>query len=95
MAEKPGYMDWISLIASFTQTAFQSVNNSCFYLLSFWSRIVQSMNYYQQLPESILIKLQTIMVELTRCYITSYVESVPMRIEEMLDGNIANIYTKK
>lgn len=86
MAEKQGYMDWINLIANFTQTAFQSVNNSCYYLLSFWSRIVQSMNYYQQLPEATLLRLQTIMIELTRSYISTYINTVAMRISEMLDG---------
>jgi exportin-7 len=92
MAEKPGYIDWIELVAEFTQKAFQtySPTSTCFYLLSFWSRIVQSMTYFQQLGETTVHKLEGITVELTRTFITTYIETVPTRIEEMLDGK----YTK-
>jgi exportin-7 len=88
MAEKQGYIEWIELVADFTQKAFQTwtPTTTCFYLLSFWSRIVQSMTYYQQLGEATVQKLEDITVQLTRTFITTYIESVPARIEEMLDG---------
>lgn len=88
MAEKQGYMEWIALVAEFTQKAFQTwtPTTTGYYLLSFWSRIVQSMTYYQQLGEETVQKLQEITVALTKTFITTYIEMVPSRIEEMLDG---------
>lgn len=92
MAEKPGYLQWIELVAGFSEKAFysssSSTTNTCFYLLSFWSRIVQSMTYFQQLGETTVQKLEGISVELTRAYISTYINTVPTRIEEMLDGRL-------
>ncbi|KAL7312113.1 hypothetical protein PS15m_007914 [Mucor circinelloides] len=87
MAEKQGYMEWIELVAKFTQQAFQTwtPTTTGYYLLSFWSRIVQSMTYYQQLGEETVQKLQNIAVTLAKTFITTYIETVPNRIEEMLD----------
>ncbi|KAI7864015.1 armadillo-type protein [Mucor mucedo] len=86
MAEKPGYLPWIELVADFTQKAFaQQQPMTCFYLLSFWARIVTSMAYYQQLGEDTVLKLEEITVALTRTFMTTYIEFVPARIEEMLD----------
>ncbi|KAK4509022.1 uncharacterized protein ATC70_007371 [Mucor velutinosus] len=87
MAEKQGYMEWIELVAKFTQQAFQTwtPTTTGYYLLSFWSRIVQSMTYYQQLSEETVEKLQAIAVTLTKTFIITYIETVPNRIEEMLD----------
>ncbi|KAI8088148.1 armadillo-type protein [Thamnidium elegans] len=92
MAEKPGYVEWIQLIANFTQSAFQSYSSTttCFYLLGFWSRVVQSMTYLQKLDQETGAKLEEIMVELTRTFISTYIESVPNRIEEMLDDPLDN-----
>ncbi|KAI9337080.1 armadillo-type protein [Pilaira anomala] len=92
MAEKPGYIAWIELVADFTQKAFQtySPTSTCFYLLSFWSRIVQSMTYFQQLGEATVLKLEGITVDLTRTFISTYIESVSTRIEEMLDDPLDN-----
>lgn len=97
MAEKPGYIEWIELVAEFTQKAFQSYSptTTCFYLLSFWSRIVQSMTYFQQLGDATVQKLEGITVELTRTFITTYIETVPSRIEDMLDGKLYIYKDKK
>lgn len=94
MAEKQGYMEWIELVAKFTQQAFQTwtPTTTGYYLLSFWSRIVQSMTYYQQLGEETVQKLQNIAVTLAKTFITTYIETVPNRIEEMLDGKEAISY---
>ncbi|RCI02278.1 hypothetical protein CU098_001501 [Rhizopus stolonifer] len=90
IAEKQDYMAWIELVAGFTQKAFQSSTDACYYLLSFWSRIVQSMTYYQKLEDMIVQKLQQITVELTRTFISAYLESVPTRMEELLDDPLEN-----
>ncbi|KAI9252218.1 armadillo-type protein [Helicostylum pulchrum] len=92
MAEKPGYIEWIQLIANFTQSAFQSYSSTttCFYLLGFWSRVVQSMTYLQKLDVETGAKLEEIMVQLTRTFISTYIESVPNRVEEMLDDPLDN-----
>ncbi|CAO3613563.1 unnamed protein product [Cunninghamella echinulata] len=93
MATKPGYEDWVHLIADFTLKAFQSWKwspNTANYLLGFWSRIVESMSYYQQLDEIIVKKLKSITVELVGSYIITNVQSVPTRIEEMLDDPLEN-----
>ncbi|CAO3610792.1 unnamed protein product [Mucor hiemalis] len=93
MAEKPGYLHWIDLVADFSEKAFyssSSTTNTCFYLLSFWSRIVQSMTYFQQLGETTVQKLEGISVELTRAFISTYINTVPARIEEMLDDPLDN-----
>ncbi|KAI8992667.1 armadillo-type protein [Pilobolus umbonatus] len=87
MAEKPGYMEWMGLIADFTQKAFQNwtPTSTCFYLLNFWSKIVQNMAYFQQVGDEPLKKLENITVELTRTFIATQIENVPVIIEEMLD----------
>ncbi|KAJ8654541.1 hypothetical protein O0I10_009847 [Lichtheimia ornata] len=93
MAEKQGYLEWIGFVAEFTVKALQSwkwAPNTAMYLLGFWSRVVQSMTYYQHLDEAVVQKLEDITVELTRVYITTNVESVPVRIEEMLDDPLEN-----
>lgn len=93
MVEKPGYLDWIELIADFSLKAFQSwkfAPNTSMYVLGFWARIVQSMTYYQQLGESAVEKLGNITVELTRSYISTSIDSVPVRIEEGLDDPLEN-----
>ncbi|KAI8143944.1 hypothetical protein BJV82DRAFT_683294 [Fennellomyces sp. T-0311] len=83
MAEKPGYVEWIGLIADFTLKAWAP--ETTHYLLGFWFRIIQSMTSYSQINEVTVQKLKDITVELTRTYITTNVESVPTRLEEMLD----------
>ncbi|KAI9311221.1 hypothetical protein BX666DRAFT_2032239 [Dichotomocladium elegans] len=93
MAEKPGYVEWIEVIADFTLKAVQSwkwAPNTATYLLGFWSRIVQSITYYRQLSEITVKKLENISVELTRIYITTNVDSVAARIDEMLDDPLEN-----
>ncbi|KAI8368699.1 armadillo-type protein [Blakeslea trispora] len=88
MVEKPGYLEWVEIIADFSLKAFRSwkfAPNTSLYVLGFWARIVQSMTYYQQLGESAVEKLGSITVELTRAYITTSIEAVPTRIEESLD----------
>jgi hypothetical protein len=44
------------------------------------------MIYYKQLDDAVLKKLQSITMELVRSYIMANVQSVPTRVEEMLDG---------
>lgn len=92
MAEKPGYLPWIELVADFTQKAFQqqtyAPTTTCFYLLGFWSKVVQNMAYFQQLGEETVLKLEEITVALTSTFMSTYIESVPTRIEEMLDGKL-------
>ncbi|KAI9353121.1 armadillo-type protein [Pilaira anomala] len=93
MVEKPGYLDWIELIADFSLKAFQSwkfAPNTSMYVLGFWARIVQSMTYYQQLGESAIDKLGSITIELTRAYISTSIDSVPIRIDEGLDDPLEN-----
>ncbi|KAL9545414.1 hypothetical protein MBANPS3_007153 [Mucor bainieri] len=93
MVEKPGYLDWIELIAEFSLKAFQSwkfAPNTSMYVLGFWARIVQSMTYYQQLGESAVEKLGNITVELTRSYISTSIDAVATRIEEALDDPLEN-----
>jgi exportin-7 len=80
------HMEWLSLIAQFTQNAFESCWTPCFYLLSFWSKIVQNMQYLQQLEPEVVVKLEDITVGLARTFISNYIERVPTIIEEMLDG---------
>jgi exportin-7 len=66
MVEKPGYINWIELIADFSLRAFQSwkfAPNTSMYVLGFWTRIVQSMTYYQQLGDEAVEKLGNITVE--------------------------------
>ncbi|KAG2198377.1 hypothetical protein INT47_009782 [Mucor saturninus] len=93
MVEKPGYLDWIELIADFSLKAFQSwkfAPNTSMYVLGFWARIVQSMTYYQQLGEAAVEKLGNITIELTRSYISTSIDSVPIRIDEGLDDPLEN-----
>jgi hypothetical protein len=54
--------------------------------LGFWSRTVDTLIYYKQLDDAVLKKLQSITMELVRSYIMANVQSVPIRVEEMLDG---------
>ncbi|KAG1495601.1 hypothetical protein G6F54_007056 [Rhizopus delemar] len=93
MVQTPGYLDWIVLIADFSFKAFQSwksVPNTSTYILSFWSRLVQSMTYYQQLGEEAIEKLSTITVEVVQAYVSATIESVPVYIEEGLDDPLEN-----
>ncbi|KAI8977942.1 armadillo-type protein [Pilobolus umbonatus] len=93
MVEKPGYLDWINLIADFSLKAFQSwkfAPNTSMYVLGFWARIVQSMTYYQQLGEAAVEKLGSITIELTRAYVSTSIDSVVIRIEEGLDDPLEN-----
>ncbi|KAI8388848.1 armadillo-type protein [Radiomyces spectabilis] len=93
ITEKAGYAEWIELIAQFTVKAFQAWKwglNTAPYLLGFWSRIAQTMAYYQQLGEKNILKLEHISVEITHAYLTANVEAVPVRIEEMLDDPLEN-----
>ncbi|KAI8099750.1 armadillo-type protein [Halteromyces radiatus] len=88
LSKEQGYEEWISMVADFTIKAFQSWKwspNTASYLLGFWSRTVETMNYYQQLDGAIIKKLESITVELVRTYILTNVQSVPTRVEEMLD----------
>ncbi|CEP19967.1 hypothetical protein [Parasitella parasitica] len=93
MVEKPGYLDWIELIAEFSLKAFQSwkfAPNTSMYVLGFWARIVQSMTYYQQLGDTAVEKLGNITVELARSYISTSIDAVSTRIEEGLDDPLEN-----
>ncbi|KAI7902274.1 armadillo-type protein [Cokeromyces recurvatus] len=93
MVEKAGYLEWIELIADFSLKAFQSwkfAPTTSMYVLSFWARIVQSMTYYQQLGEAAVEKLGRITIELVRSYVSTTVESVPVRIQEALDDPLDN-----
>ncbi|KAI7904443.1 armadillo-type protein [Cokeromyces recurvatus] len=90
MADRPNYVEWIDIVADFTLRAFQAnyfmpTSTFCFHLLSFWSRIVQSMAYYQQLSETVAQKLQQHMLTLTSTFISNFLNTVPTRIEEMWD----------
>lgn len=65
MVQTPGYLDWIELIANFSFKAFQSwkfAPNTSSYVLSFWTRLVQSMTYYQQLGEEAIEKLANLTI---------------------------------
>ncbi|ORZ04924.1 armadillo-type protein [Absidia repens] len=85
MVDKPGYIEWIGMVADFSFKGFQSWKwspNTTTYILGFWSRIVQSMTYYQSLGKDAVEKLESISSELIRYYITTTVESVATRIDE-------------
>ncbi|KAF7729675.1 hypothetical protein EC973_004048 [Apophysomyces ossiformis] len=93
MVEKPGYIEWISLVGEFSLKAFQSwkwASNTASYILGFWSRIVQSMTYYQRLNEQAVKKLDELTVELTQCYVLTMLESVSTIREEMLEDPLDN-----
>ncbi|KAI9309258.1 armadillo-type protein [Cunninghamella echinulata] len=93
MVEKPGYIEWIGLVAEFSFKALQSWKwspNTTSYILGFWSRIVQSMTYYQSLGEEAVLKLESISSEVIRVYIATVMDSVPVRIEECLDDPLEN-----
>ncbi|KAI8333027.1 armadillo-type protein [Chlamydoabsidia padenii] len=93
MVDKPGYVEWIGMVADFSFKGFQSWKwspNTTTYILGFWSRIVQSMTYYQSLGEKAVEKLESITSDLIRYYITTTIESVATRIEEGLDDPLDN-----
>ncbi|KAI7869031.1 armadillo-type protein [Spinellus fusiger] len=93
LAARHDYIELIELIADFTLKAFQSwkwAPNTSSYLLGFWSRNVQSMSYYQQLGEATIQKLESITIQITRTYVSTQVNSVATRIEEMLDDPLEN-----
>ncbi|KAI8975114.1 armadillo-type protein [Mycotypha africana] len=93
MVEKTGFIEWIELIADFSLRAFQSwkfAPNTSMYVLGFWSKMIQSTSYYQQLGNQALEKLEAISVELVRAYISTSIEAVPVRIDEGLDDPLEN-----
>ncbi|KAG1215725.1 armadillo-type protein [Rhizopus microsporus] len=74
LAEMPGYIEWIELVGTFTQNAFQT--NTSFHLLRFWYKIVEGMSYFQQLGEKTVKKLQEITVQLVRTFMTTHLAAV-------------------
>ncbi|SAM09524.1 hypothetical protein [Absidia glauca] len=93
MVDKPGYIEWIGMVADFSFKGFQSWKwspNTTTYILGFWSRIVQSMTYYQSLGKEAVEKLESISSELIQYYITTTIESVATRIDEGLDDPLDN-----
>ncbi|CEI93577.1 hypothetical protein RMCBS344292_07808 [Rhizopus microsporus] len=93
MVQTPGYLDWIELIANFSFKAFQSwkfAPNTSSYVLSFWTRLVQSMTYYQQLGEEAIEKLANLTIGIVQAYVSTALEAVPIRIEEGLDDPLEN-----
>ncbi|KAG1463670.1 hypothetical protein G6F56_005236 [Rhizopus delemar] len=93
MIQTPGYLDWIALIAGFSFKAFQSwkfVPNTSIYVLGFWSRLVQSMTYYQQLGDEAIEKLSNMTVEIVQAYTSTSLEAVSVYIEEGLDDPFEN-----
>ncbi|KAG0183544.1 hypothetical protein DFQ29_002599 [Apophysomyces sp. BC1021] len=93
MVEKSGYLEWIGLVAEFSLKAFQSwkwASNTASYVLGFWSRIVQSMTYYQRLDEQAVKKLDDVTVELTQSYILTMLDSVSTIRDEMLEDPLDN-----
>ncbi|KAI8064521.1 armadillo-type protein [Gongronella butleri] len=92
MVTKPGYLEWMGLVAQFSLKGFQSWKwsaNTITYILGFWSRIVQSVTYYQ-LPEEATNKLDEISNELVRVYVSTAMDAVPIRLEEGLDDPLDN-----
>ncbi|KAG1506840.1 hypothetical protein G6F53_009394 [Rhizopus delemar] len=69
LADMPGYVEWIELVATFSQNAFRT--GHCFHLLKFWSRIVEGMTYFQQLGEVTVKKLQEITEGLVRTFMAT------------------------
>ncbi|ORX48496.1 hypothetical protein DM01DRAFT_1338555 [Hesseltinella vesiculosa] len=93
MVGKPGYLEWIGFVADFSLKGFQSWKwspNTIHYLLGFWSRIVQSMTYYQSLGDEAIDKLDSISNQLVQSYINTTMEAVPVRLEEGLDDPLEN-----
>jgi exportin-7 len=88
--ERPGYIEWIEVIAHFTHDAFLSTATmaTSVHLLSFWAKIVQSMSYYSRTSKggSVMEKLEDISVDLCRTFIGHYIAAVPNLVEQMLDG---------
>ncbi|KAG2176377.1 hypothetical protein INT43_005611 [Umbelopsis isabellina] len=91
ITEKEIYEEWITMVADFTVKAFQAWQyspNSVTYLLSFWSKIVQSLSYSRA---SVAVgKIENLTIELVRSYISSRIDSVKTIVEEMLDDPLDN-----
>ncbi|KAI9285764.1 armadillo-type protein [Umbelopsis sp. AD052] len=91
ITEKDLYEEWITLVADFTIKAFQAwqyAPNSVTYLLSFWSKIIQSLSYTR--TSTALGKIEALTIELTRSFISSRIDSVELTLEEMLDDPLDN-----
>ncbi|XP_060088769.1 ran-binding protein 17 isoform X2 [Heteronotia binoei] len=87
------YPEVIRLIASFTITSLQHwefAPNSVHYLLTLWQRMVASVPFVKSSEPHLL---DTYAPEITKAYITSRLESVPMVIRDDLDDPLDDTAT--
>ncbi|XP_053236663.1 ran-binding protein 17 isoform X6 [Podarcis raffonei] len=87
------YPEVIRLIASFTITSLQHwefAPNSVHYLLTLWQRMVASVPFVKSSEPHLL---DTYAPEITKAYITSRLESVPMVIRDGLDDPLDDTAT--
>ncbi|GCC33802.1 hypothetical protein chiPu_0012273 [Chiloscyllium punctatum] len=80
-----GYPEIIRLIANFTVTSLQHwefAPNSVHYLLSLWQRMVASVPFVKSTEPHLM---ETYAPEVTKAYITSRLESVPVIIRDCLE----------
>lgn len=87
MASKTNYLTWIQMLADFTKTAFQTTTfQAAYYLLGFWSRIIQNMSYCHYLDDTVKKKLQGLSVELTQSFVSACVDTACL--EEQFEGKL-------
>nr|XP_060642247.1 ran-binding protein 17 [Anolis sagrei ordinatus] len=87
------YPEVIRLIANFTITSLQHwefAPNSVHYLLTLWQRMVASVPFVKSSEPHLL---DTYAPEITKAYITSRLESVPMVIRDSLDDPLDDTAT--
>jgi exportin-7 len=85
------YQPTIQLITKFTVTSLQMwqfAPNSIHYLLSLWQRLVASVSYVKASEPHLL---GTYAPEVTRAYITSRLEAVPVILKENLDDPLDDL----
>ncbi|KAG8202063.1 hypothetical protein JTE90_010427 [Oedothorax gibbosus] len=86
-----GYPETIRLIAKFTVTSLQMwqfAPNSIHYLLSLWQRMVASVPYVKASEPHLL---ETYTPEVTRAFITSRLESVPVILRDGLEDPLDDL----
>eukprot|EP01118_Nematostelium_gracile_P004093 TRINITY_DN14835_c0_g1_i1.p1 TRINITY_DN14835_c0_g1~~TRINITY_DN14835_c0_g1_i1.p1 ORF type:complete len:263 (+),score=54.88 TRINITY_DN14835_c0_g1_i1:376-1164(+) len=76
-----GYVEWLNSIAIFTINSFQLWEwspNSVYYLLTFWSRLVVSMNY---LKKEMVSQFDSFAPKILKTYVSSRMASIDRGIE--------------
>ncbi|CAG8602788.1 1085_t:CDS:10 [Paraglomus occultum] len=93
ITEKPGYGEWLDLVANFSVKGFQAwqwAPNSVQYLLTFWSKMLSSTGA----SNATTSRLERIAPQLMRAYVVSRIDSVNVdggAIDDLLDNEDAQI----